>query len=296
MNVAVLGATGHGQAVAQLSTVAGHTVRLYDSDANVAMDGVDAVERRLAEENDASLDRLSATTGLEGAVSDVDIVVETTAVDAGTLQERFAEIESHTDRETLVVPSATGVSVTAAAAGLRRPGRAVGLQFRDPPDGSLVEVVVADQTTQSALDGARSFVESLDRWPVVVRDGPGVGATRLELALESEAMRLVSDGLAGVESVDAILEVGYDHPVGPLERADRAGLSGRLETFEFLHAEVGERFEPPDILRELVASGKTGAPSGEGFYVWENGDPIESALPDPGHPSRDHRPDDPALE
>lgn len=301
MNVAVLGTTTRGRAIAQVCAVAGHDVRLQADDANTAMDGVDAIERRLADDDsltdaDGVLDRLTATTGVEAAVADADVVIEAATTDATTLQGLFADIEGSLDRETLVVPTATGVAVTAAAAGLRHPDRAVGLQFRDPLAAPLVEVVVAEQTTAETVERAEAFVEGIDCSPVVVRDGPGAAATRLELALEAEAMRLVDEERASVEAVDATLRLGYDHPIGPLERADSAGLRGRLETFELLHAELGARFEPPSILRELVASGTTGAPSGEGFYVWENGTATESALPNPSIPHRDSRPDDPGRK
>jgi 3-hydroxybutyryl-CoA dehydrogenase len=200
------------------------------------------------------------------------------------------------NRETLVALAAGGVAVTAAAAGLRHPDRAIGLQCRDPLSAPLVEVVVADQTSQETCDRTRSFVDGLDRTPVVVRDAPGVVSTRTALALEAEAMRLVDDEVAGVEAVDEVLELGFDHDRGPLEQADRAGLAARLDALEHLHAELGDRFAPPEILRDLVAAGKTGGPRGEGFYVWENGEPTDSALPDPDIPRREGVPDDPAEE
>ena len=295
MHVAVLGADRLGRAVAQVCAVAGHEVSLHDDEANVVMDGIDAIEGRLPDDSDA-VDRLSGTTGLDAAVGDAGVVVETGTTDATALQGKLADFEPMLDRETLVALAASGVSVTAAAAGLRHPDRAIGLQFRDPLDAPLVEVVVADQTSQATADSARSFVDGLDRTPVVVRDAPGVVSTRAALALEAEAMRLVEDEVAGVAAVDDVLELGFDHASGPLEQADRAGLDNRLDALEQLHTELGERFAPPEILRELVAAGKTGGPRGEGFYDWENGDPVDPALPDPDIPRRDEVPDDPAEE
>ena len=295
MHIAVLGADRLGRAVAQVCAVAGHDVALHDDEANVVMDGIDAIEGRLPDDTDA-VDRLSGTTGLEAAVGTADIVAETATPDAGTLQADLAELETLLDRETLVALAAGGVAVTAAAAGLRHPDRAIGLQFRDPLSAPLVEVVVADQTSQETCDRTRSFVDGLDRTPVVVRDAPGVVSTRAALALEAEAMRLVDDEVAGVEAVDEVLELGFDHDRGPLEQADRAGLAARLDALEHLHAELGDRFAPPEILRDLVAAGKTGGPRGEGFYVWENGEPTDSALPDPDIPRREGVPDDPAEE
>jgi 3-hydroxybutyryl-CoA dehydrogenase len=293
MHVAVLGADRLGRAVAQVCAVTGHEVSLHDDEANVVMDGIDAIEGRLPDDSDA-VDRLSGTTGLEAAVGDAGAVVETGTTDTTALQGKLADLEPMLDRETLVALAASGASVTAAAAGLRHPDRAIGLQFRDPLDAPLVEVVVADQTSQATADSARSFVDGLDRTPVVVRDAPGVVSTRAALALEAEAMRLVEDEVAGVAAVDDVLELGFDHASGPLEQADRAGLDNRLDALEQLHTELGERFAPPETLRELVAAGKTGGPRGEGFYVWENGEPVDPALPDPDIPRRDEVPDDPA--
>lgn len=303
MDVAVLGAGSPGRAIAQVCVLAGHAVSLHDDDATAAMDGIDAIEQRLdaavaAGEYDdavraAAVDRLEATTGLDAAVADADIVIDTARTDAGTLQETLAAVEGMAGRETLMAPTATGISVTAAAAGLRHPDRAVGLRSGEPLERPLVEVVVADQTAGDARDRAVSFVKGLDRSPVVVRDTPGGASVRAELALEAEAMRLVEEGVAGVGAVDDALALGYDHPVGPLERADRAGLDARMEALEYLQAELGARFEPPDVLRDRVASGATGTRTGEGFYRWEDGDPTEPALPDPDIPDRAHGPDDP---
>lgn len=303
MDVAVLGAGPLGRGVAQVCAQAGHAVSLQDDEANVVMDAIDVVERRLGDAldagtvdrdtRDAALDALDGTTGLEAAVGDADVVIETLGGDAARVQERFAEVEDLTDRETLVATGTQAVSVTAAAAGLRHPDRAIGLHFLDPLDSPLVEVVVADQTTQETADEALAFVEGLDRHPILVADGPGEVTARLALAQEVEAMRLVQEGVASVTAVDEALTLGYDEPVGALERADRAGLEDRLEALEALATELGRRFEPPEVLRDLVRSGRTGAAAGEGFYRWENNEPVESALPAPGLPRRAAGPDDP---
>ena len=295
MYVAVLGAGRLGRAVALVCAVAGHDISLHGDEANVVMDGIDAIEGRLPDDTGA-VDRLSGTTGLEAAVADAGVVVETATTGTATLQANFAELEAFVDRETLVTLAADSGPVTAAAAGLRHPDRAIGLRFRDPLNSPLVEVVVADQTSQETSDRTESFVDGLDRVPVVVRDSPGVVSTRAALALETEAMRLVGDDVAGVAAVDKILELGFDHASGPLEQADRAGLDNRLAALEHLHAELGDRFAPPDVLADLVAAGNTGGPRGQGFYVWENGEPTEPALANPDIPAREQVPDDPAEE
>jgi 3-hydroxybutyryl-CoA dehydrogenase len=306
MDVAVLGAESAGREIAQLCALAGHGVSLYADDAAAVMDGIDVVERRLddavaAGESDrgtvvATLERLEGTTGVEAAVADADVVVETTTDDAGAVQRRFATVEEHAPRAALVATSRPTVRVTAAAAGLRHPDRALGLQFHRPLTSPLVEVVVAEQTTRSAADQALSFAEDLGAVAVTVGDTPGHAATRLGLALEAEAMRMVADGVAGVDAVDETLSRGYDHPVGPLEQADRAGLDARLGTLETLADALGPRFAPPQLLRDRVAAGATGSDAGEGFYVWEGGDPVEPALPAPALSRDDDGPDDPTRE
>jgi 3-hydroxybutyryl-CoA dehydrogenase len=305
MDVAVLGADVTGRAIAEVCARAGYEVSFHSHDATIVMDSIDVIERRLDDAHDAgdiesgdreeTLDRLEATTGLEAAVSDVDVVIETTLEDAGALQQRFAEIEELAARETLITTGRSSVSVTAAAAGLRHPDRALGLHFHRPLEQPLVEIVVAEQTTATHITSAESFVDGLPVSAVSVRDTPGAGATRLALALEVEAMRMVADGVASVEAVDTVLTRSYDTDVGPLERADRAGLDDRLELLDYLGGSLGERFQPPPLLADLVTEGQTGAEAGEGFYVWEDGQPTESALPDPSLAQDEELPDDPGT-
>lgn len=304
MNVAVLGAGDEGRDIAALSARAGHSVSLHAEDATEAMDRIDDIERRLVDEVSAgaisegtkedAVDVLEATTDLESAIADADVVIETITASTDRLQKRFADIESVVDRNTLITTCEPQVSVTAAAAGLRHPDRGVGLNFLDLPAAPVVELLIADQTTEEQAKRAGSFVEQLGATPVRVRDAPGVASTRLTLALEVEAMRTVEDGIAGVEAVDTLLRGGYSLPNGPLERADRAGLESRLETLERLSGAIGPRFEPPGVLEGLVDAGRTGAATGEGFYLWESGEPVESAVEGPELPTRDDQPDDPA--
>lgn len=304
MDVSVLGAGGLGRDLAELAARAGHDVSLHDEEATVVMDAVDDVERRLAEaidageatrtDRDETLERLDATTGLEAAVGDAELVIETAIATEGALQERFATLEELVARDAVLATTLEDSSVTVAAAGLRHPDRSIGLFVPDPLGATVVEVVVAEQTSRETLDRVESFVDGLDLEAAVVRDAPGLLSTRVALAAEVEAMRLVGEGLAGVEAVDAALTGRYDHPAGPLERADRAGLDRRLSTLEYLADGLGERFRPPPLLSDLVGSGHTGAESGQGFYRWENGEPVGSALPDPDVVERVAGPDDPA--
>ena len=266
--------------MARLCARGGSEVSIHAGDPSAAMDAIDTIERHL-ERADVRGVALDATTGLAAAVSDADLVVETTIDDAEQLGRRFAELEPLLDRETLVATSRGSLSVTTAASALDSPGRALGLRVH--PDGTdVVELVATEATTESTRDRAASFVEGLGATPLFVGDTPGPVSGRLVVALEVEAMRLLEAGAAGVETVDELLVTGYGHAVGPLERADRVGLDRRLDLLEYLASEVGDRYDPPDILVERVAVGKTGRHAGEGFYIWQGGEPTRPAVDGPG--------------
>jgi 3-hydroxybutyryl-CoA dehydrogenase len=279
MNVAVLGIGAAGREMARLCARGGSEVSIHAGDPSAAMDAIDTIERHL-ERADVRGVALDATTGLAAAVSDADLVVETTIDDAEQLGRRFAELEPLLDRETLVATSRGSLSVTTAASALDSPGRALGLRVH--PDGTdVVELVATEATTESTRDRAASFVEGLGATPLFVGDTPGPVSGRLVVALEVEAMRLLEAGAAGVETVDELLVTGYDHAVGPLERADRVGLDRRLDLLEYLASEVGDRYDPPDVLVERVAVGKTGRHAGEGFYTWQGDEPTRPAVDGP---------------
>jgi len=301
MDVAVLGAGGRGRDIARICAVADHDVRLYAEDVDAVMDGIDRIGATLSDasggdtpaDSESAADRIDGTTGLEAAVADADVVLDATDDAGDERRSRFAEIEGLADGDAVLSLCGSTLSVTAVAAGLRQPGRALGLHFVGRPAAPLVEIAVADQTTEPTRETAESFVASLERESVVVRDVPGFAATRLTLALSVEAMRMVEDRVAGIEAIDRTLEAGHDFPIGPLAAADAAGLDDRLAELEYLTEALGDRFDPPPVLRDKVAAGDLGRATGEGFYVWEDGDPTEAAAPDPTPDLRADEPVDP---
>ncbi|MBX0293763.1 3-hydroxyacyl-CoA dehydrogenase family protein [Haloarcula nitratireducens] len=273
MNVAVLGAGTRGRDATRKCLRAGYDVRLYDSDAHAVMDSIDAVGQRLPE-RDIS-DHVDGTTGLQSAVSGTDVVLDTTAGDVDERRELLAEVEQFVDDEAIFV-SETEESVTAVATGLERPGRAAGLHFVEPAESELVEVVLADQTTEAARERVSEFVEELGGVPLTVRDTPGFAAARLELAELVEAIRVVESGVATVPDAD-LAAARTESERGPLARADERGLDAVLESLDHLAPALDDRFEPPALLRRRVADGHLGESTGEGFYVWKNGEPSSPA-------------------
>ncbi|EMA08885.1 3-hydroxyacyl-CoA dehydrogenase family protein [Haloarcula marismortui] len=283
MHVAILGAGTMGHGIAQVSAMAGHDVSLRDIDADIVDDGLAAIESNLQEgiarekvtesTAEATLDRLTGTTSLEAAVTGADLVVEAVPEEMEIKHETLTAVESHVDPATLIASNTSSLSLTEIASVLDYPERAIGLHFFNPVHiMALVEIVVAEQTSAETIARAREFVNGIDKTPVEVADAPGFASSRLGVSLGVEAMRMVQEGVATPQDIDTAMELGYNHPMGPIELGDVVGLDVRLDILEYLRDELGERFRPPQILKRKVRAGKLGKKSGEGFYVWEDGD------------------------
>ena len=288
MQVCVLGAGTMGHGIAQVTATAGHAVRLRDVEQEFVTDGLNAIRSNLdggvehdkltREEADAAFDRIEGYTDLADAVSGADLVVEAVPEDLGIKQETFRDVEGHVDDEAILATNTSSLSVTEIASALSNPSRAVGLHFFNPVHiMELVEVVVAEQTTDETRTFAAEFVEDIDKTVVEVTDAPGFASSRLGVALGCEAMRMVESGVATTENIDTAMELGYRHPIGPLELTDVVGLDVRLDILEYLREELGERFRPPQVLKRKVRARKLGKKTGEGFYVWEDGEAVRPA-------------------
>ena len=164
----------------------------------------------------------------------------------------------------------SSLSVTEIAADTGRPERVVGLHFFNPvPVMKLLEIVRGLSTDDETVARARAFAEKIGKEPIVVNDWPGFATSRLGIILGCEAIRMVEQGVASPEDIDKAMVLGYRHPMGPLKLTDLVGLDVRLHIMEHLHAELGEQFRPPALLRQMVRAGKLGRKTGEGFYTYD---------------------------
>jgi 3-hydroxybutyryl-CoA dehydrogenase len=285
MKVSVLGAGTMGHGIAQVSAMAGHDVTVRDIEEEYVQNGLDAIEENLqggvdrekvteAEMAD-TLDRLTGTTSLPDAVSGADLVIEAVPEDMDLKRDTVSEVEDVVDDDAVIASNTSSLSVTEILSALEEPGRGIGLHFFNPVHiMALVEIVVAEQTDAETLSFAHEFAESVGKTAVEVADSPGFASSRLGVALGVEAMRMVQEGVASPRDVDTAMELGYNHPMGPIELGDVVGLDVRLDILEYLREELGERFRPPQILKRKVRAGKLGKKTGEGFYVWEDGDVV----------------------
>ncbi|WP_310258369.1 3-hydroxyacyl-CoA dehydrogenase family protein [Pseudarthrobacter oxydans] len=274
-HVAVVGGGRMGAGIALSFAVNGSRVVVLERDTQ----SVDAAQARLtdiaqkavakdpaAPAIDVLLARLvvSEDYGLLGAA---DLVVEAVPEDFELKVATLRSIEERIDEHTAIATNTSSLSVTKLAAELLHPARFLGLHFFNPvPASTLIEVVIGEATDESLVSSAREWTESLRKTPVVVQDAPGFASSRLGVALALEAMRMLEEGVASAEDIDAAMVLGYRHATGPLRTTDLVGLDVRLGIAEYLASTLGERFEPPQILREKVAAGELGRKSGKGFF------------------------------
>jgi 3-hydroxybutyryl-CoA dehydrogenase len=285
MNVTVLGAGSMGHGIAQVSAMAGNEVVVRDIDQDIVDDGLAAIEDNLdgAIERDmiddveksAILDRLTGTTDLEAAVRDADLVIEAAPENMELKKDIFTDVDEYAPADAIIGTNTSSLSVTELVSVLDDPTRAIGIHFFNPAHiMELVEIIVAEQTADQTLEFAKEYTESINKVGVVVNDFPGFSSSRLGAIQAAESIRMVQEGVATPEGIDTSMELGYNHPMGPLTLADHTGLDVNLEVLQYLREELGERFKPPQLLKKKVRAGKLGRKTGEGFYVYEDSEKV----------------------
>ena len=279
--VAVLGAGTMGHGIAQAAAAAGFEVLLRDLEESFVEKGLRSIEANLAkgvergkvtdEERARTLSNIHTTTRLEETEA-CDLFVEAVPERLDLKRDTLRAVERLNPTDFIFATNTSSLSITEIAEGARRPDRVVGLHFFNPVHiMRLVEIVVGRETSDDTVEAVRAVARRMKKEPIVVRDVPGFASSRLGVALGLEAMRMVEEGVAEAKDIDTAMELGYNHPMGPLRLTDLVGLDVRLHIAEYLHARLGsERFRPPDILRRMVAEGKLGKKSGEGFYKWND--------------------------
>ena len=207
--------------------------------------------------------------GVEHGGADVSIVIEAVPEDIALKQRIMRTLEDAYADDVVLASNTSSLSITEIASVLEHPERCCGMHFFNPvPASELVEVVVGEHTADAVVDRVVTSATELGKTPIVVRDSPGFASSRLGVALGLEAIRMLESGVASAADIDAAMSLGYKHPVGPLRLTDLVGLDVRLAIAEHLTRELGPRFEPPALMRTMVADGKLGKKTGEGFYTW----------------------------
>ncbi|BCJ65300.1 3-hydroxyacyl-CoA dehydrogenase family protein [Polymorphospora rubra] len=276
----VVGAGTMGLGIAYVAAGAGFHVELVEVDrdrADAAMEKLDGLWQRAVERGkltaaqaDASRTRVLLRGDLAEVADGPDVIVEAVPERPDLKRSVLAAAEAR--QPALLASNTSSISIGSLADGLDRPERFAGLHFFNPVWAmALLEIVVGPATADETTAVAVALAGRLGKDPVVVRDLPGFATSRLGVALGLEAIRMVADGVASPADIDKAMVLGYRHPVGPLELTDLVGLDVRLDIARTLQQAYGDRFAPPPLLVEMVAAGRLGKKTGQGFYHWENG-------------------------
>ena len=277
--VGVLGGGRMGAGIAHAFVLAGAQVVVVERDETTADAAASRIRASLALSVERGATRAplaeledALTSGTDAALfAGCTLVIEAVPEDRSLKVEALARAEAVLPAGAVLASNTSSISIDDLAGELARPARFLGLHFFNPvPASALVEVVAGSATDAALIEDARGWVEALGKTAIVVRDSPGFASSRLGVALGLEAIRMLEEGVASAADIDAAMTLGYRHPVGPLRTTDLVGLDVRLGIAEELHAKLGARFEPPALLRRMVAEGKLGRKSGAGFYSWEN--------------------------
>ncbi len=282
-NIAVIGAGTMGNGIAHVFAQAAFEVTLIDINAAVLEKAVARIDKnlgrqvtkgRLSEEDQkATLARIQTTTSMEEGLKNADLVVEAATENTALKLKIFTEMDQLSGPDAILASNTSSISITKIAAVTQRPDKVIGMHFMNPvPIMKLVEVIrgyaTSDETTNKIMD----LSSKLGKVPVEVNDYPGFVANRILMPMINEAIYTLFEGVAGVNEIDTVMKLGMAHPMGPLQLADFIGLDVCLAILRVLHDGMGNpKYAPCPLLVNMVAAGKLGMKSGEGFYVHTRG-------------------------
>ncbi|APT83660.1 3-hydroxybutyryl-CoA dehydrogenase [Corynebacterium ammoniagenes DSM 20306] len=273
--VGVLGGGRMGAGIAHAFLAAGATVKVVDINEEATAAAKARVEKAIQGSIDRGAEgtfeswaeRLSLSTDVNDFAG-FELVVEAVPESMDLKTTAFNNI-AQAAPQAVIATNTSSLSVSELADTVAND--VIGLHFFNPvPASKLVEVVVAKSTPDALVETAKGWVEDLGKTAVVVNDAPGFASSRLGVAIALEAIRMVEDGVASARDIDNAMVLGYKFPIGPLELTDIVGLDVRLGIAEYLESTLGERFTPPQLMRDMVARGELGRKSGKGFYDYKD--------------------------
>jgi 3-hydroxybutyryl-CoA dehydrogenase len=277
--IAVVGSGQMGNGIAHVFAVAGFDVTMIDVSRSALDRARATIEKNLGRQvekkiidagaRDAALARISINESLQSA-ADAALIVEAATERAELKFALFSDLDRIAAPQAILASNTSSISITELGARTKRPAQVIGMHFMNPvPVMQLVEVIrglaTSNETTQRVLDLSRS----LGKTPVEVNDYPGFVSNRVLMPMINEAIYCLMEGVGSAESIDTVMKLGMNHPMGPLALADLIGLDTCVAILEVLQDGLGDpKYRPCPLLRKYVAAGWLGRKSGRGFYEY----------------------------
>lgn len=274
-SIMIVGSGQTGTAIAMLAAEAGYTVMLQDLEPTNVEKSLTEIKNQLASEDLSEsrqgeiVSNIKSVSSLKDGVQ-ADFIIETATENLTIKKQIFTTLANYITQDTILATNTSALSITEIASSCDCSERVVGMHFMSPvPSMKLVEMVRGVKTTEATFNTAKKIAQSLGKEVIEVKDYPGFICNRLIIPMINEAITCLFDDIADVETIDRVMQLGLDHPIGPLRLADLIGLDNCLAVMESLHRSLENRkYRPCALLRNMVKAGKLGKKSGEGFYLY----------------------------
>ena len=277
--IAVIGAGQMGNGITQVAASAGYEVLMVDIKQEFVDRGMATIQKSLGKlvskermsqsDADETLARITTTTNRNDC-ADVDLVVEAVPEILDLKTSIFSELDEICKPDCILASNTSSISISTIANATNRPDKVIGMHFMNPvPIMKLVEIINGDQTSEATNSAVVEAAEKMGKTALSCNDSPGFVSNRILCPMLNEAILTLQEGVAEPAAIDGIMKLGMNHPIGPLALSDLIGLDTVLHIMNVLHEGLNDdKYAPADLLKTMVAEGKLGRKSGEGFYKY----------------------------